>query len=48
MREKNIKFQKETGNHHNIEATPAEGTSFRLAQKDKTRFKDIKAANERN
>ncbi|MDR2777128.1 MAG: ribonucleoside triphosphate reductase [Puniceicoccales bacterium] len=48
MREKIIKFQKETGNHYNLEATPAEGTSFRLAKKDKTRFKDIKAANERN
>ncbi|MDR2603584.1 MAG: ribonucleoside triphosphate reductase [Puniceicoccales bacterium] len=48
MREKIIKFQKETGNHYNLEATPAEGTSFRLAKKDKMRFKDIKAANERN
>ncbi|MDR1457439.1 MAG: ribonucleoside triphosphate reductase [Puniceicoccales bacterium] len=48
MREKIIKFQKETGNHYNLEATPAEGTSFRLAKKDKTRFKDIKSANEQN
>ncbi|MDR2628852.1 MAG: ribonucleoside triphosphate reductase [Puniceicoccales bacterium] len=48
MREKIIKFQKETGNHYNLEATPAEGTSFRLAKKDKARFENIKAANERN
>ncbi|MDR1890784.1 MAG: ribonucleoside triphosphate reductase [Puniceicoccales bacterium] len=48
MREKIIKFQKETGNHYNLEATPAEGTSFRLAKKDKSRFKNITAANERN
>jgi ribonucleoside-triphosphate reductase len=48
MRNRLIGFQKETGNHYNLEATPAEGTSFRLAKKDKVRFKDIKAANEKN
>jgi ribonucleoside-triphosphate reductase len=48
MREKIIRFQKETGNHYNLEATPAEGTSFRLAKKDKARFKNIKTANEQN
>ncbi|MDR1413433.1 MAG: ribonucleoside triphosphate reductase [Puniceicoccales bacterium] len=48
MRGRIIEFQKETGNHYNLEATPAEGTSFRLAKKDKSRFRDIKAANEEN
>lgn len=47
MREKIIDFQKKTGNHYNLEATPAEGTSFRLARKDKGRFGSaILAANE--
>jgi ribonucleoside-triphosphate reductase len=48
MRARIVNFQKETGNHYNLEATPAEGTSFRLAKKDKARFKDISAANENN
>ncbi|MDR1595497.1 MAG: ribonucleoside triphosphate reductase [Puniceicoccales bacterium] len=48
MRGRIIEFQKETGNHYNLEATPAEGTSFRLAKKDKAKFRDIKAANEEN
>jgi ribonucleoside-triphosphate reductase len=48
MRDKTMEFQKETGNLYNLEATPAEGTSFRLARKDKSRFKgEILAANER-
>ncbi len=41
MREKLIEFQKETGNLYNLEATPAEGTSYRLAQIDKQRYPDI-------
>lgn len=48
MRDRIISYQKETGNHYNLEATPAEGTSFRLAKKDKSRFHDIIAANEEN
>ncbi|MDR1401887.1 MAG: ribonucleoside triphosphate reductase [Puniceicoccales bacterium] len=48
MRDRIIEFQKETGYHYNLEATPAEGTSFRLAKKDKSRFREIKAANEKN
>ena len=28
-------FQKETGNNYNLEATPAEGTTYRLAKLDK-------------
>jgi ribonucleoside-triphosphate reductase len=34
-------IQEETGNYYNLEATPAEGTSYRLAQKDKKRYPDI-------
>ena len=36
MRAKITKFQKETGNNYNLEATPGEGTSYRLAKLDKT------------
>ncbi len=36
-----IKFQEETGNLYNLEATPAEGASFRLALKDKEKFPNI-------
>lgn len=35
MRAKIIEFQKETGNNYNLEATPGEGTSYRLAKLDK-------------
>lgn len=34
-------FQEETGLLFNLEATPAESTSYRLAQKDKSNYKDI-------
>ncbi|OPX45894.1 anaerobic ribonucleoside-triphosphate reductase [Ruminiclostridium hungatei] len=34
-------IQDETGHYYNLEATPAEGTSYRLAKKDKERFPDI-------
>lgn len=34
MREKLVKFQEETGNLYNLEATPAESTAYRLALKD--------------
>jgi len=46
MRAKLIKFQEETGNNYNLEATPAEGTSYRLAKKDKEKFPNIICANE--
>jgi len=36
-----VKYQKETGNIYNLEATPAESTAYRLAQKDKERYPDI-------
>lgn len=41
MREKLEKFTKETENLYNLEASPAEGTSYRLAKEDKKRFPDI-------
>lgn len=34
-------YQEETGNLYNLEATPAEGTTYRFAKEDKKRFKDI-------
>jgi len=41
MRNRLIEYQTETGNIYNLEATPAESTAYRLAQKDKKEFKDI-------
>jgi len=46
MRQKLLGFQQETGNLYNLEATPAEGTTYRLAKLDKDRFPDIICANE--
>jgi ribonucleoside-triphosphate reductase len=37
-------FQTETGNYYNLEATPAEGTGYRLARLDRRRFPDLAAA----
>jgi len=41
MRERLVKYQKETGNIYNLEQTPAESTSYRLALKDKERYPEI-------
>ncbi len=41
IREKLKEFQTETGNLYNLEATPAEGTSYRLAKIDKEKYPDI-------
>jgi ribonucleoside-triphosphate reductase len=46
MRDKLLEFQEETGNNYNLESTPAEGTSYRLAKIDKEKFADIICANE--
>lgn len=46
MRNKLVAFQKETGNNYNLESTPAEGTSYRLAKIDKGKYSDIICANE--
>lgn len=50
MRKKLVQFQKETGNNYNLESTPAEGTSYRLARIDKEKYSDIICAtdNEHN
>ncbi|MBU4074534.1 MAG: ribonucleoside triphosphate reductase [Proteobacteria bacterium] len=48
MRNCLIQFQKETGNNYNLESTPAEGTSYRLARIDKGKYPDIICANEEN
>ncbi|MES9997622.1 ribonucleoside triphosphate reductase [Desulfovibrio aminophilus] len=37
------RFQEETGNLYNLEATPAEGTSYRLAKIDKSLYSEIQA-----
>ena len=41
------RFQEETGNLYNLEATPAEGVSYRLAKIDKKKYPDIITAGER-
>jgi len=41
MRDKMIEFQDETGSLFNLEATPAESTSYRLAKHDKKNYPDI-------
>ena len=46
MRSRLIQYQKETDNLYNLEATPAEGTSFRLALRDKKMYPSILVANE--
>lgn len=46
MRDKMVVYQKETSNLYNLEATPGEGTSYRLAKADKERYPEIISANE--
>jgi len=41
MRDTMIRFQEETGNLYNLEATPGEGTSYRQARMDREKFPDI-------
>ena len=41
MRELMVQFQAETGHQYNLEATPAEGTSYSLARKDRAKYPDI-------
>ncbi len=41
LRDLLIEFQNETGHFYNLEATPAEGTSYRLAKIDKVKYEDI-------
>jgi ribonucleoside-triphosphate reductase len=46
MRKRIVSYQKDTGNLYNLEATPAEGTSYRLARLDRERYTDIIFAND--
>ncbi|MGC9365464.1 MAG: ribonucleoside triphosphate reductase [bacterium] len=46
MRERLKNYQEETENIYNLEATPAEGTSYRLARIDKKLFNNIITAGE--
>ncbi|MBN1518318.1 ribonucleoside triphosphate reductase [Candidatus Sumerlaeota bacterium] len=41
IREKMAGFQEATGHMYNLEATPAEGTTYRFAREDRKRFPDI-------
>ncbi len=41
IRARMIAIQDETGNMYNLEATPAEGTTYRFAREDAKRFPDI-------
>jgi ribonucleoside-triphosphate reductase len=41
-----VNVQERTGNMYNLEATPAEGCSYRLARIDKAKYPDIIVANE--
>lgn len=47
MREKIQKFQEEDGDLYNLEATPAEGTSYRLAKLNKEMYPGIITAGEK-
>ncbi len=46
MRERLVKYQEEYGDLYNLEATPAESTSYRLAKHDWAKWPDIKTAGE--
>lgn len=41
VRSRIVRFQKDTGHMYNLEATPAEGTTYRFAREDRKRFPDI-------
>ncbi|MCG2797591.1 MAG: ribonucleoside triphosphate reductase [Cellulomonas sp.] len=41
VRARMVEFQEETGHLYNLEATPAEGTTYRFAKEDKKRYADI-------
>ncbi len=46
MRDRLVVYQEKYGDLYNLEATPAESTSYRLAKHDKKEFKDIITAND--
>ena len=41
IRARMVEFQEKTGHMYNLEATPAEGTTYRFAKEDKKRYADI-------
>lgn len=41
IRQKMVEFQEETGHFYNLEATPAEGTTYRLAKMDREKYPGI-------
>jgi ribonucleoside-triphosphate reductase len=47
MRKVITEIQDETGHYYNLEATPAEGTCYRLAKRDKERYPDIITAGDK-
>ncbi len=44
MRDRLVNYQEQYGDLYNLEATPAESTSYRLAKHDKEKYPDIKTA----
>lgn len=48
MRNKLMDYQNETNNLYNLEATPAEGVTYRFAKKDKEQYPDIRVANDKS
>ncbi|MBN1333737.1 MAG: ribonucleoside triphosphate reductase [Synergistales bacterium] len=49
MKERLVQFQEDTGNLYNLEATPAEGATYRFARTDKDKFgNSIICANEKS
>ncbi|MRG13060.1 anaerobic ribonucleoside-triphosphate reductase, partial [Escherichia coli] len=41
VRTRMVQFQEDTGHMYNLEATPAEGTTYRFAKEDRARWPDI-------
>ena len=41
VRDKMVEFQEATGHLYNLEATPAEGTTYRFAKEDRKRYPGI-------
>src|SRR5690625_6706972 len=47
VRERMVEFQEQTGTMYNLEATPAEGATYRFAKEDRARFPGILTAGDR-
>jgi ribonucleoside-triphosphate reductase len=48
IRGRMVDIQEETGHLYNLEATPAEGTTYRFAREDRKRYRDILQAGSRD